>query len=53
MEREDIGDAEAFDIMRRSSRRSGKPLRDEAVDMLDSTHKRGPDVEPPEGERRG
>jgi hypothetical protein len=38
MEREDIGENEAFDVMRRSSRSSGKPLREGAMDVVESTH---------------
>ena len=39
MEREDIGEKEAFDVMRRSSRSSDRPLRQEAIDVVDSTHR--------------
>jgi anti-anti-sigma factor len=40
MEREDIGEKEAFDVLRRSSRSSGRPLRQEAGDIVVSTHRR-------------
>ena len=39
MERQDIGEKEAFDVMRRSSRSSDRPLRQEAIDVVDSTHR--------------
>jgi anti-anti-sigma factor len=39
MEREDIGEKEAFDVLRRSSRSSGRPLRQEAGDIVASTHR--------------
>jgi anti-anti-sigma factor len=38
MEREDIGEIEAFDVLRRSSRESGRPLREGAREVVDSTH---------------
>jgi anti-anti-sigma factor len=38
MEREDIGENEAFDVMRRSSRSSGKPLWEGAMEVVESTH---------------
>jgi anti-anti-sigma factor len=44
MERQDIGDKEAFDVLRRSSRLSGKPIREGARDVVDSTHHNPPDL---------
>jgi anti-anti-sigma factor len=43
MEREDISDQEAFDVLRRSSRASGRPLRDGAKDVVDSARHNDPD----------
>jgi hypothetical protein len=50
MEREDIGDKEAFDVLRRSSGLSGKPLREEARDVIGSTHRpdSGTEIRSPE-----
>ena len=45
MEREDIGEKEAFDVLRRSSRLSGKPIREGAKDVVDSTHHNQPDLD--------
>jgi len=54
MEREDIGEKEAFDVMLRSSVLSGKPLREAARDVVDSTHHNQPDPDTGlPGERRG
>ena len=54
MEREDIGDKEAFDVMRRSSRSSGKPLRQWAMEVVESTHHKQPNLDTRlPGDRRG
>ena len=45
MERQDIGEKEAFDVLRRSSRLSGKPIREGARDVVDSTHHKQPDLD--------
>jgi anti-anti-sigma factor len=45
MEREDISEKEAFDMMRRSSMSSGKPLLDGATDVVDSTRRRLREIE--------
>jgi hypothetical protein len=52
MEREDIGEREAFDLMRRSSQASGQPLREGARDVVRSTHHIYPDVETGQPRRR-
>lgn len=53
MEREDIGEKEAFDVMRRSSRSSDRPLRQEAIDVVGSTHRHRQDIDDrPMGELR-
>jgi anti-anti-sigma factor len=54
MEREDIGEKEAFDVMRHSSQKSGEPLSEGARKVVDSTHRnqRGPDTDG-QGERSG
>ena len=46
MERQDIDGKEAFDVLRRASRSSGLPLREEARDVLDSPHRRERDIHP-------
>jgi hypothetical protein len=51
MEREDISEKEAFDMMRRSSRSSNQPLRDGARDVVDSTQRHRQDLE--SGDHRG
>jgi anti-anti-sigma factor len=54
MEREDIGDKEAFDVMRRSSRSSGQPLRETARDVVNSTHRTNGEIRSERsGERHG
>jgi anti-anti-sigma factor len=53
MEREDIGDKEAFDVMRRSSRSSSRPLRETARDVVNSTHHTSRDAESGTGENHG
>jgi anti-anti-sigma factor len=45
MEREDIGEKEAFDVMRRASQSSGQPLREGAMDVVESTHHNDPDID--------
>ncbi len=44
MEREDIGEKEAFDVLRRASLASGQPLREGARDVVDSTHREERDL---------
>ena len=51
MEREDIGDKEAFDVMRRSSQSSNKPLSQGAMDVVESTHRNQSDAGPSRGNR--
>jgi GAF domain-containing protein len=52
MEREEVGEKEAFDMMCRSSRSSGRSLREGAMDVVDSTQRHRPDIHPePAGER--
>ena len=54
MERDQVGEKEAFDVMCRSSRSSGRSLREGAMDVVDSTRRHRPDIHPgPGGERRG
>ncbi len=54
MEREDIGENEAFDVMRHASQSSGKPLSEGAREVVDSTRRKppGPGEDGP-GDRRG
>jgi anti-anti-sigma factor len=45
MERQDVGEKEAFDVLRRSSRQSGKPISQGAREVVDSTHHNQPDLD--------
>ena len=46
MERQDVGQDDAFDIMRRFSQRSGRSLRERAEDVVGSARRSRPGVDP-------
>ena len=53
MEREEMGDEEAFDVLRRSSRLSGRPIREEANRIIHSARRHQPGAGPDAPEQRG